>query len=204
MVWKEQAVTVQAGPLVLEGIWQAGPGRGAVVAPPHPRFGGSIENPVVNEVAHGLFRSGYASLRFNWRGVGASQGDISSDPDAAAADYVAALDHVEATVGGPVIGAGYSFGAATALRVALETDRLRGLLLVAPPVAMIEDLEIGKFGHPLYVMIGADDEYAPIDRWSELLSCVERAQLEVILHTDHFFVSNGLADLARLVQGAQF
>jgi hypothetical protein len=72
--WHEQAVTIPlaAQGLVLEAVWQAGDHKGAVIAPPHPEYGGSLDSPVVNEIAYGLHREGYASLRFNWRGVGAS------------------------------------------------------------------------------------------------------------------------------------
>ncbi|MBW2280318.1 MAG: alpha/beta fold hydrolase [Deltaproteobacteria bacterium] len=206
MSWKEQAITIPAADgLVLEGVWQAGGGqRGAVVAPPHPEYAGSLDNPVVNEIAYGLYQSGVASVRFNWRGVGASQGSVSGDLDAADADYAAALEQIARTVEGPVIGAGYSFGAAAALRSALADRRVRGLLLVAPPVAMIESLDLSKFDHPLYVIVGADDAFAPADRLSELVAGTPRGQLEVILRADHFFVSGGLGELAGLVRGAQF
>ena len=205
MAWKEQMVTVPTeDDVVLEGVWQTGGDRGAVVAPPHPKYGGSLENPVVNEVAYGLYQSGFTSLRFNWRGVGASQGTISGDLARADADYAAALEHLARSVKGPLIGAGYSFGAASALRCGLHDSRVRGLLLVAPPLAMIEPLELSKFEHPLYVIVGTEDAYAPIDRLSELISEAPHAHLEVILHADHFFVQSGLGELARLVQGAQF
>ncbi len=205
MAWKEQAVTVSTpDDLVLEGVWQSGADRGAVVAPPHPEYGGSLESPIVNEIAFGLYQSGVASLRFNWRGVGGSQGSVSGDLAAADADYAAALEHVARSVSGPLIGAGYSFGAAAALRAALVDPRVRGLMLVAPPAMMIESLDLSKFDHPLYVIIGSEDRAAPADRISEFVSAAPRGQLEVILRADHFFVSGGLGELARLVQEAQF
>ncbi len=56
--WHEQAVTVsvEADGLVLDGIWQAGRERAAVIAPPHPLFGGSFEHPVLNELAFALYK----------------------------------------------------------------------------------------------------------------------------------------------------
>src|SRR5262245_15907211 len=125
MSWKEQMspVPVPGTHLVLEGVWQKGSGRGAVIAPPHPEYGGSLENPVVSELAYGLYKAGIASLRFNWRGVGASQGSRTGDWAAAEADYLAAVEQVATTTGSPVLAAGYSFGAATALRVALRDSR---------------------------------------------------------------------------------
>ena len=68
-------VPVEDEGLVLEGVWQNGD-RGAVVAPPHPLYGGSFDNPVVNEIAYALHRLGQASLRVHWRGVGASPGGL--------------------------------------------------------------------------------------------------------------------------------
>ena len=72
--WREQATAVRVpkDELVLEAAWQSGDDRAAVVAPPHPEYGGSLDNPVVNELAYALYQEGFASLRFNWRGVGAS------------------------------------------------------------------------------------------------------------------------------------
>src|SRR5271166_3947152 len=85
----------------LEGLFlhAAGPSRGgAVVAPPHPLYGGSMENPVVSELAFVCARAGLASLRFNWRGVGASSGVPSGALADAADDYAAALSHLRDSV----------------------------------------------------------------------------------------------------------
>ncbi len=201
MSWHEQAVTIPLGDegLVLDGVWQKGEGRGAVVAPPHPKYGGSLDHPVVSEIAHALYRRGYASLRFNWRGVGGSQGRVSGDPAAAAADYAAALDHVEQTLDAPTIGAGYSFGAATALRVALHDRRIRRLVLVAPPLAMIESLAVDSLAVPLLVVVGERDAYAPPDRLADWAESLQGAELRVIPGADHFFAASGLAELAALL-----
>ena len=94
--WKEQMATipVPGEDLVLEAVWQGGHRRGAVVAPPHPVYGGSLDHPVCNELAYGLWRAGWSSLRFNWRGVGASQGQVSGEPGPAERDYRAAVEQI--------------------------------------------------------------------------------------------------------------
>ncbi|MBM4337668.1 MAG: alpha/beta fold hydrolase [Deltaproteobacteria bacterium] len=204
MAWKEQMVpiVVPASGLVLEGVWQKGEGRGAVIAPPHPEYGGSLENPVVSELAYALYKAGVASLRFNWRGVGASQGAISADAAAADEDYLAALEQVCETAGVPVIASGYSFGAATALRVGLRDPRVAELILVAPPIGMIETLAIDDFGGPIHVIVGGRDTFAPIGRLSSLFEGMANANLDVIPKADHFFASHGLAELVELVRSS--
>src|SRR5687767_3540502 len=121
MRWKEQATTVvlRDENLVLEGVLQLGSDRAGVVAPPHPLMGGSLDNPVVNDIAYGLFKAGLGSLRFNWRGVGASQGSRTGDADAAVRDFLGAVAHLQESAATVDVAAGYSFGAATAIRAAL-------------------------------------------------------------------------------------
>jgi len=195
-------IAVPGSGLVLEGVWQKGAGRGAVIAPPHPLYGGSLEHPVVSELAYGLYKAGIASLRFNWRGVGGSQGRITGDWAAAEDDYLAALEQVASTLPPPVIAAGYSFGAAAALRVGLKDPRVSELLLVAPPAGMIESLPLDTFRGPIHVIVGGRDEFAPLDELSTLLEGLPNANLDVIPKADHFFGAQGLAELAELARGA--
>ncbi len=204
MVWKERVVTipVESDGLMLEGVWQAGTKRGAVIAPPHPLYGGSLDHPVVNELAYTLYREGFASVRFNWRGVGASQGVPSGDRGDAERDFRAALDHLHQSAPSPLLGAGYSFGAATALRVALVDARIQELLLVAPPGDMIRALQIETFQGPIHVIAGGQDVFARADELSSLLASLPNARLDVIPEADHFFTSKGLGSLSQLVRAA--
>ena len=202
MAWRELmvAVPIEDEGMVLEGVWQSGSGRGAVVAPPHPLYGGSLENPVGNEIAYALDQMGCPSRRFNWRGVGASQGVATLDPGVAERDCLAAIQHVVATVGAPVTAAGYSFGAATALRLALRDDRLSDLVLVAPPIEMIRSLDIERFEGPIRVLAGMHDDLAPVDQLSELFSSLPNVRVDVIPEADHFFAQSGLSELSTALQ----
>ncbi len=193
-------VPVQDEGLVLEGVWQSGDAPGAVVAPPHPLYGGSFDSPVVNEIAHALYRQGSASLRFNWRGVGGSQGSATGELGSAERDYRAALELVVENSGAPVTAAGYSFGAVAALRLALNDRRVGKLVLVAPPVEMIKALHLELLNQPVRVLVGGCDEFAPADELSELFSRLPAARVGVIADADHFFVQTGLGELARQLQ----
>ena len=202
----EQAaiVPVQDGEsmLALEAVWLAPPAASreadaptplAVVAAPHPSYGGSLDNPVVTEIAHALRGCGAGTLRFNWRGVGASQGEVSADVEQAAADFTAALDHVDQ--GGPLIGAGYSFGAATAVRVALRDPRVRALVLVAAPARMLAVLPLDALRVPVLFTAGTRDSYAPRAEIDALLRDLPGARIEWLGGIDHFF-GIGLGELA--------
>lgn len=183
----------------LEGIFvPARPGdAGAVVAPPHPLYGGSMDSPVVNEIAWGCSQAGVASLRFNWRGVGASAGEASGDPADADADYQAALDYLAETVRGPVVACGYSFGAAAAVRAAEGCPRVERLVLVAPPSTLVEPASLAGLRRPVLVLVGEHDTIAPAVGLADALDGIAHVTFRVIAGADHFF-GTGLARIGRL------
>jgi len=206
----EKMVTVPApdeAAGALEAIFlpAEGPARGAaVVAPPHPLYGGSMDNPVVGEVAYACQELGLASLRFNWRGVGASTGEASGDPDEAARDYRAALEQAAETAPGELLAAGYSFGAVAALAAAASPALPRPvtrLLLVAPPPALLPSDAFAGVSAPVLVVTGAADPLAPPAELSRLLGDCPGARLEVIPRADHFFGA-GLGELRRVILDA--
>jgi hypothetical protein len=184
----------------LEGIFVAGMAGvrgGALLAPPHPLYGGSLESPVLAELAFACTRHGLASLRFNWRGVGASAGEPSGCAADADLDYGAALDHLAETLAGPLVAGGYSFGAATAVRAARTSARVDGLLLVAPPPALVEPAAIAASGRRTLVLVGEYDTIAPARELAAALASTPRVALHVIPHADHFF-GEGLAEIGRI------
>ncbi|MGE0387900.1 MAG: alpha/beta hydrolase [Gammaproteobacteria bacterium] len=190
-----ETVTIQAagnGPR-LQAVWATGDGPALIIAPPHPLYGGSLDNPVVEALAAAASRAGRAHLRFNWRGVGASGGNASGDPAEAQADYRAALEDLAARVPGPFVAAGYSFGAATALTIAHADARVVRAVLIAPPAAMLSGIGV-RAGLELRVVTGEHDEYAPPAALQAWLGTAAGASLESIAGADHFF-SRGTAAL---------
>jgi len=104
----------------------------AVVAHPHPLFGGTMDNKVVTTVARALVESGgAATVRFNFRGVGASQG-VHDEGRGETDDMVRVIEHAAAAHPGlPMLLAGFSFGGAVAVRASCRVPFAQ-LVLVAP------------------------------------------------------------------------
>ncbi len=201
---EERAVTIlldrDAG-IALDGIYMASSeadAGGVVIAPPHPLYGGSMDSPVVAEIAWACTRAGFASLRFNWRGVGASGGTSSGDAEDARIDYAAALAQLASTVTGRVLAAGYSFGAAAAVRAAAVDPRVRGLILVAPPPSMLDLTALEARPRDVLILAGEHDSLAPAAALEGIARELPRARFVQIERADHFFGA-GLADVGREV-----
>jgi alpha/beta superfamily hydrolase len=200
-VEKAVAVPGRRGEPALGGVFlnAAGEARGgAVVAPPHPLYGGSMDHPVVNELSWACSSAGFASLRFDWRGVGASTGMPSGEAADADADYGAALDHIAETVEGALIACGYSFGAGAAVRASAGQPRVRRLVLVAPVPALIDAEALRAFGGSVLAICGGHDSLAPPPAVEELLTCAADSRVVVVPDADHFF-GVGLAAISRTV-----
>jgi len=194
-------IPVSGEAFALEGLYVAAgePGAevaGAVVAAPHPLYGGSMDAPVVNELAHACDRAGLATLRFNWRGVGASAGVPSGEAGDADADLAAALQQMAETVSGSLVLCGYSFGAAAAARCAGREPRVRRLVLVAPPPSLLDREGLKGFPGRVLVLVGEHDALAPAAELDAFAAASERIELLVIPEADHFFAF-GLAELGK-------
>jgi alpha/beta superfamily hydrolase len=213
----ERSVMVRSGGSMIDALFHRGPRAPAcVVAPPHPAMGGSMVAPVVAELAWALTRAGHATLRFDYRGVGASQGkssQLAPEPGQVRApsidatrlaaeveDLRAACEHLEATAspGVPVCCIGYSFGAAVALQVAGDA-RLSHLILIAPPTALSDFSALARVEKPTLVVCAHQDALSDVGALRNLLAALgDRASLEVIPHADHGF-RRGLTELGRAV-----
>jgi hypothetical protein len=199
---EERAVTIlldRDTGIALDGIYMAAgdaEAGGVVIAPPHPLYGGSMESPVVSEIAWACTCAGFAALRFDWRGIGASGGTASGDIDDARADYVAALAQLASTVPGKLLAAGYSFGAAAAVRAAATEPRVRGLILVAPPPSMLDRAALTAHPRDLLILGAEHDTLAPPAALEAIARELSRARFAQIAEADHFFAA-GLAAIGK-------
>jgi len=169
--------------------------RAAVVfAHPHPQFGGTMHTKVVFQGAKGLARLGCAVLRFNFRGVGRSEGAFDQGAGEKA-DFSAALSYMSAHYPGiPLWAAGFSFGSWVALEVGALDDRVSALIGVAPPVATSISGMTYEFPatlaseKPKFLIHGEADEVCPIEgMWKFYGQLREPKELVVIDAADHLF-----------------
>ncbi len=108
----------------------AGVPRGAaLVAHPHPLYGGTLDNKVVQTLARTFVELGYVAVRPNFRGVGASEG-VHDEGRGETEDLLRVAAHAKETLGDlPLVLAGFSFGAAVQTQVAQRTSPLRVVLV---------------------------------------------------------------------------
>ncbi|MED5430756.1 MAG: alpha/beta fold hydrolase, partial [Pseudomonadota bacterium] len=161
----------------LEAVFEQGsdaPPFVAIVCHPHPLFGGTMDNKVVTTLTRLVRDKGGAVVRFNFRGVGDSQGAYS-DGIGETEDLLAIHSWLrEQFPQAPLWLAGFSFGSFVACRGA-EILNANGmpvstLLLVAPPVHHYPFTDIETTGCPVTVVQGDDDEVVPAEqvfRWAE-------------------------------------
>lgn len=185
----EEKITIPVGQHRLEGYWQAGAlGKGVVITHPHPLYGGTMNNPVVETVQRAFQQRGYASLRFNFRGVGSSQGNHDNgigEQD----DVRAAIAYVENRNVRSVDLAGYSFGAWVNSGVAADgRTSIRSMVMISPPVGFIEFENISALTSLKLVVTGSKDDIAPAEQIRDLLPAWNPdAQFEIIDGCDHFY-----------------
>ena len=185
----EEKITIPNGRYQLEGCWQEGTvQKGVVITHPHPLYGGTMYNPVVETLQNIYRRHGYTTLRFNFRGVGGSSGN--HDKGIGEQDDVrVAIAYVESKNVGPVDLAGYSFGAWVNSGVAAGGNPpIESMVMISPPVGFIEFENISALRCLKLVVTGSRDDIAPAGQILELLPTWNPdAQFELIDGCDHFY-----------------
>ncbi len=183
------AIPGPAGKLeaILEGAGASGIRGAAVVLHPHPQHGGTMHNKVAHSLARAFVRSGFAVLRFNFRGTEGSEGAYDNG--------VGELDDARAAVAWlqtrypdvPLWLAGFSFGAAIAVRAALVSP-VAGLVSVAPAIYRFANNLEGQPDCPWLIIQGDEDELVEVDETVEWIDSLEPGpELLVMTGAEHFF-----------------
>ncbi len=168
---------------------QTPPVAAAVVCHAHPLHGGMMHFKVVFRAAKALQHHGVAALRFNFRGVGASQG-VHDDGRGEQDDARAALDEVARRFPGlPLVIGGFSFGSAMAMAVAAREPRVRATLVLGFPITRVPDAAyLGAVRVPRLFVQGENDAFGPKAAIESLVATLpEPKQLCVVAGSDHFF-----------------
>jgi hypothetical protein len=196
----ETQVVMDAEGARIEGLYRDSTGdRAVVVTHPHPLYGGSMHNNVVEAVVQAYQSRGFATLRFNFRGVGRSEGAYS-EGIGEQKDVSAALELL-ASAGKRLIDlAGYSFGAWVNALGAERFAAAGRLIMVSPPVGFIDFSFLRSCDRLRLIVAGDADDIGPPAAVRKMLpGWNPGARFEVVQGADHFY-SGKTRELGRIIR----
>jgi uncharacterized protein len=178
------------------------PAMAAVVCHPHPLFGGTMLNKVVYRIARGLRRAGVVALRFNFRGVGRSEGEhghMAGEIE----DARAALNWLRERYPELPFGlAGFSFGARAVSELGCSISGAAWIMAAGFPTRMGSAQYLERCGAPKIFFQSPNDQYGPKAEFEAMYARVaEPKRLVWVESSDHFF-AGGLAELEERVREA--
>jgi hypothetical protein len=171
------------------------PALAAVVCHPHPLFGGTMHNKVVYQAAKTIHSFGLPVARFNFRGVGLSEG-VHDKGMGEERDVLTVMDFMEAEYPGvPLLVAGFSFGSWVGLRAGCADSRVIELLGLGLPVGNLDARSFSYLGHcakPKLLVSGEFDELGPPHKLREMVEHFpaevrEQTEVAIVRGGDHFF-----------------
>jgi len=180
----------------LEGRYQPGQGANppiALILHPNPQFGGTMNNKVVYHLYHVFARRGFGVLRFNFRGVGRSQGEFDNGAGELS-DAAAALDWLQTfNKDAPACWvAGFSFGAWIGMQLLMRRPEIEGFISISPPANMYDFSFLAPCPSSGLIVQGTADDVvppAPVQKLADKLQA-QRAievQFEAVEGANHFF-----------------
>jgi len=194
-----QSVPLLSGNLELEAIFdRRDETRGVVITHPHPLYGGDMHNQVVDIICRAYARTGFTTLRFNFRGAGHSQG-LYDEGRGEQDDVRAATDFLKESGIRQIDLAGYSFGAWVNALAVSGGLQARQLVMVSPPVAFVDFSEVAALPNLQLVVTGSRDDIAPpVLVETHLQTWNPQATLSIIEGADHFYGGAG-AELEKVL-----
>ncbi len=180
-----------------------------LLCPPHPHLGGDMENNVIMELGNVLAENGFATLRFNYRGVGSSESKLGNiaevyeyweeilnndDCSDAIVDATAAINYLESAVGTrKIFITGYSFGAIVAMMQSVENANIRAFASISAPFGRFDTSFLSDCKKPK-LFICSDNDFATTLEEVEkgMLSISEPKILDIMKDCDHFYIDKEL------------
>jgi len=159
-----------------------------LVCHPHPLGGGTMHNKVVFRAAAGLIDAGLVTLRFNFRGVGAST-SVHSEVQGGKEDVRTALDYLAGEYPGEdVTLAGFSFGSRTGMEVGVADERVKRLISIGTPVEKYRDYDfLVGVTKPILFLHGDKDEFCSVESLRSLADKIPHAEVVIFENCGHFF-----------------
>jgi alpha/beta superfamily hydrolase len=159
----------------------------AVVCHPLPTGGGTLHNKVVFRAARGLEAANVATLRVNFRGVGASGGHFEGG-DGEQQDVAAAIEWAKRKLPGKkLIVGGFSFGSWVSTRVACELPEVDALFLIGTPVNKYDFSYLRSCEKPKLFLHGTQDEHGDVNKLEKLVPHIRNSESVIVTGADHFF-----------------
>lgn len=194
-----EIVFIEQGGPRLECLLEHGEGgRAVVITHPHPLYGGTMYNDVVETISQVYKHCGFTTMRFNFRGVGRSEGSYEHGAGEKA-DVLRAVEFVADLGKFDLHLAGYSFGAWINRAALPESADVTCMVMVSPPVAFLDFEDMEPDERIKLVVAGTQDEMAPepilrkaYGRWNP------KARLELVDGADHFYCAR-LPALSRII-----
>lgn len=178
----------------LEGILHYPSGRNlpaAVICHPHSLYGGSMDVSLVVSIARTLAERGIMALRFNFRGVGRSQGEFGEGV-AELNDVAGAVDFLlreESVNPEQLYLVGYSFGAWVGLHHAEHDPRIRGVVAVGLPLGHSEEGFLSDYARPKLFVAGENDAVCPPEMLRRFVEGLPPPkEVHILRGTDHFLI----------------
>jgi len=187
----------------LEGRYHPNPSEGAPIAlvlHPHPQFGGTMNNKVIYNIYYALHELGFSVLRFNFRGVGRSQGEFDAGIGELS-DAASALDYLQEM--NPNARqcwvAGFSFGAWISMQLLMRRPEISGFVSVSPPANMYDFSFLAPCPSSGLIINGDADRVAPPDDVTKLVAKLQAQKGITISHqnvekANHFY-DKGMDDM---------
>lgn len=165
----------------------------AIILHPHPQFGGTMNNQVVYNLYYAFTERGFSVLRFNFRGVGRSQGLFDNGPGELS-DAATALDWMQSYNNDSSCCwiAGVSFGAWIAMQLLMRRPEIEGFISVAPPANLYDFSFLAPCPSSGLMVNGENDRVVPTESIGELVKKLKTQKgiiidHEIIPESNHFF-----------------
>jgi alpha/beta superfamily hydrolase len=179
----------------LEGRYQPARQRSApiaIVLHPHPQFGGTMNNQIVYNLFYMFAKRGFFTLRFNFRGVGRSQGLYHGQDELS--DAASALDWAQSV--NPDSRAcwiaGFSFGAYVGMQLLMRRPEIEGFISIAPPANLYDFSFLAPCPSSGLIISGDEDRVAPLKDTQTLIEKLKTQkgiviEQQVVPGANHFF-----------------